>query len=74
MPKWLAPRRASEDTQLGEGSLPRGARIDLCAYVVQRSPALWPEPEKFQPERFGPGREVTPYAYFPFLFGPHTAQ
>jgi cytochrome P450 len=32
---------------------------------THRRPDLWPEPERFQPERFL-GRRTSPYEFFPF--------
>src|SRR5262249_34960339 len=39
--------------------------------LTHHDPILWPEPERFRPERFlgeiaGPGNKATPYTYFPF--------
>jgi cytochrome P450 len=36
-----------------------------CVYLTQRRPDLWPEPERFNPERFL-GKRISPYEYFPF--------
>jgi cytochrome P450 len=40
---------------------------------MQRDPRWFPEPERFDPDRFGPGRgeDIPEYAYFPFGAGPH---
>ena len=49
----------------------------ISAYVTHRHPDLWPEPEKFNPERFRnatlldrPPKDMPRYAYFPFSGGP----
>jgi cytochrome P450 len=58
--------------------LPSGTRVSpgwkllISPYVVQRDPAYYPDPERFDPQRFSPeGRRGRPkYAYFPFGGGP----
>jgi cytochrome P450 len=45
----------------------RGAAMLLSPYVLQRRAAYFPDPETFDPDRFGPEAERPPaYAYFPF--------
>lgn len=56
---------------IGGWDLPAGHAAILSIYLTHHDPALWPEPERFVPERFlgtqsGPGNRVTPYTYFPF--------
>jgi len=45
----------------------------VSPYVTHHDPALWDDPEGFDPERFAPAaQEGRPrYAYFPFGGGPH---
>jgi cytochrome P450 len=51
--------------KLGEWELPAGMAVMPCVYLTQRRPDLWPEPERFNPERFL-GKRTSPYEYFPF--------
>jgi cytochrome P450 family 110 len=51
--------------KLGRWELPAGAVVLPCSYLTQRRPDLWPEPERFIPERFV-GKRINPYEYFPF--------
>jgi cytochrome P450 len=45
----------------------------MSPYVTQRDPRWFPEPERFDPDRFAPGRveDIPEYVYFPFGAGPH---
>jgi cytochrome P450 len=71
-PAWSIGRVAIEDVQIGEWTLPRGTRAGIVTYMTHHDPALWDQPERFDPTRFGPEREATTpkYAYLPFGGGP----
>jgi cytochrome P450 len=69
----LINREAVTEVEVGGYRLARRSLVILSPYVTQRDPRWFPEPERFDPDRFGPGRvEAIPeYAYFPFGAGPH---
>jgi cytochrome P450 len=69
----LINREAITEVEVGGYQVPRGGVIILSPYVTQRDPRWFPEPERFDPDRFGPGRveDIPEYAYFPFGAGPH---
>jgi cytochrome P450 len=72
-PSALLVRVARVDDVLPTGKrIPAGAKILLSPYVLQRDPAYYPDPECFDPERFGDDAERgrPKYAYFPFGGGP----
>ncbi|XP_015059923.1 cytochrome P450 CYP736A12-like [Solanum pennellii] len=48
----LAPHEAMEDCVVNSFHIQKGSRILINFYAVQRDPNIWPEPEKFLPERF----------------------
>lgn len=50
----------------------KGTIINVPVYLLHRNPKYWPNPEKFDPERFNPNKEQTypTYAYLPFGDGP----
>lgn len=73
-PVWAVARR-SERAQVFDGySVPAQAYIGIVAYALHRHPEFWPDPERFDPERFAPGagRGRHSYAYLPFAAGPRT--
>jgi cytochrome P450 len=52
--------------------LPARSNVLVSPYVVQRDAALFPDPLRFDPERFDEGwqRRLPRFAYFPFAGGP----
>lgn len=70
-PAWTIARSPTEDDELGGYFIPRGSLVFVSPWVVQRHPALFPNPEGFDPERFAPGTKLAHrFAYFPFGGGP----
>ncbi len=71
-PAWLITRKTLAEDQISGHTLAPGTLIILSPYVLQRTPAYWPEPERFLPERFEPSAEKARprYAYIPFGGGP----
>ena len=71
-PAHTISRTALGEDRIGGVRVPRGASITISIYVTHRSPNIWPEPERFDPERFAPaavaGRHR--FAYLPFGGGP----
>jgi cytochrome P450 len=74
-PSWLFVRMALDRVELPSGPvLPPGSRVFVSPYATHRDARRFPEPERFDPERFRPGPELRArprYAYFPFGGGPH---
>jgi cytochrome P450 len=68
-PAWAVGRLALEDVELSGGIIRRGETVVLSQWVIHRDPALWPDPLRFDPDRFA---EPPPhrFAYFPFGAGP----
>ncbi|HEY8101808.1 MAG TPA: cytochrome P450 [Burkholderiaceae bacterium] len=64
-------RRAIRDVQIGEWRIPKGTAAHVPIWHIHHDPRWFPEPEKFQPERFMPGApEIPRGAYMPFGTGP----
>lgn len=56
----------------GEYKIPAGVQVNLQIYGTHRSAEYYPEPDKFDPDRFLPenSQKRHPYAYIPFSAGP----
>jgi cytochrome P450 family 110 len=64
-------RVARRDTRIGGERVPAGARVFPSAYLAQHNPEVFPEPDRFRPERFLGDRSYEG-AWFPFGFGART--
>jgi len=71
-PVWGVGRQTIAADRIGGYDIPAGAIVNLSPWVTHRHPDFWPDPERFDPERFRPGVERTRprFAYFPFSGGP----
>lgn len=71
-PAWMFARHAVEDDNVLGYRIPAGAMLFLSPYVTHHHPDYWPDPERFDPERFTEQRSASRarYAYFPFGGGP----
>lgn len=66
-------RRLLEDTEINGVTIPAGLDVTVPIYIVHRNPDVYPDPERFDPERFAEGSEQQqrrgPYDYIPFSVG-----
>lgn len=71
-PAWLIGRRALSDYVIDGYTIPAGAILLMSQYVMHHHPKFFPEPERFDPERWTPeAKEARPqFSYFPFGGGP----
>lgn len=71
-PAWTVVRRAMKDYQIDGYVVPSGADIYMSQYVVHHDPRFFPDPFKFDPERWAQnqGSSLPQFAYFPFGGGP----
>ncbi|KAI8442458.1 hypothetical protein MSG28_005960 [Choristoneura fumiferana] len=60
-------REVVEDYTLPNGvKLEKGVRVFIPTHYMHKNPDYWPEPLKYDPERFFGDNKHTPYTYFPF--------
>jgi len=69
---WLMTRAALKNDRLGDYLVPAGTEIYISPYLIQRHPAFWEAPDRFNPDRFGPDESRTrhPMTMLPFSAGP----
>lgn len=60
-----AGRELQAPVTIAGRELPAGVVLAPCIYLTHRRPDIWPEPTKFDPDRFMTGR-IDPYTFFPF--------
>ena len=71
-PVSLFVREATENVTLSACALPKGAIVMLSPHILHRHPALWSEPEKFDPDRFKDPVASAPPAFLAFGAGGRT--
>ena len=68
------PRKTVEDTEFKGVFIPKGSMINISPYITHYMSEYWPNPYKFDPDRFDESRredKVHPYAWVPFGGGAH---
>ncbi|KAG0188021.1 cytochrome P450-dit2 [Apophysomyces sp. BC1034] len=68
------PRKVCKDTEVAGILIPEGTLMLVDIYNLHRSPQVWTNPEKFDPQRFAPGGEAEKMAggnmaWIPFASG-----
>lgn len=65
-------RQLQEDAEFDGDIIPKGVTLTAFAYGMHRCARLYPDPEKFDPERFTLENQNNrnPFAYVPFSAGP----
>ena len=71
-PIHLGSRIAATDIHFQEYTLPAGTRVMYSIYLTHRRLEDWPDPNRFDPDRFAPEqrKRQTPYSFVPFGGGP----
>ncbi len=70
-PAWAMGRYARAAFQLGDYYLPAKTTVLMSQFVTHRDPRFFPDPLRFDPERFTPEAKArrAKFAYFPFGAG-----
>lgn len=67
-PAWVIERRALGPFEAGGYTIPAESLVLVSQYNIHRDPRWWPEPERFNPDRWSV--EPSPkFSYFPFGAG-----
>jgi cytochrome P450 len=67
-PAWAMGRMSTKEIKLGPYTLPVGSHVFFSQYIMGRSPEYFPDPLRFDPDRFTPEAKAAraKYTYFPF--------
>jgi cytochrome P450 len=67
-PAWGLGRKAIRDEDIGGYRVPAGAYVLMSAFVTQRDERFFPDPLRFDPDRFTAEAKASrhKFAYFPF--------
>lgn len=71
-PVWAIARRSEEPAEYNGFYIPEKSYIGVVPYALHRSPKLWPDPTRFDPDRFSAenAKGRNSYCYLPFAAGP----
>ena len=71
-PAWIVGRRAIAEFPIGEFVAPPRTIMIMSPYILHRDPRYFPDPERFNPDRWTPEFKASlpQFAYFPFGGGP----
>lgn len=61
----LVARMLKKDASIGGYQLKAGTAVGACIYLAQHNPEVYPEPQRFKPERFL-GKQPDPASWLPF--------
>ncbi len=70
-PVWVTARMAAEEYQYRGITIPKGATLLAPQIVAHRDPRFWPDPMRFDPDRFSEEKKAgrPRFCYFPFGAG-----
>jgi cytochrome P450 len=65
-------RVCNTDCEIGGYKIAKGTLINIGIWAVHHDEEYWPEPEKFDPDRFAPENKdrIVPCSFIPFGQGP----
>ncbi len=65
----VTARRLTVETQVGDFTFPRGWTLMPCIYLIHQDAEVFPEPERFRPERFLEDPKPSSRVWIPFGAG-----
>jgi cytochrome P450 len=67
-PAWAIGRQAINNCKVGNYIIPAASSILMSQYLMHRNPRYFPQPERFDPERWTPQEKARRprFSYFPF--------
>ncbi len=73
-PVWAISREAKADDIIDGYHIPKGCIVTVAPYFVQHRQDIWPDPKRFDPERFNEEevKKRPKYTFSPFGLGPRT--
>ncbi|MDG4787721.1 cytochrome P450 [Micromonospora sp. WMMD1102] len=71
-PVYSMERMTETDVVVSGHRIPANTKVVVAPWVTHRHPEFWPDPERFEPDRFLGQQERPRYAYFPFGGGPRS--
>jgi cytochrome P450 len=73
-PAWAIGRSVVNDVRIGETSIPKGAIALACQWAIHRCDRYFPNPTRFDPDRWTADfqRTLPKYSFFPFGGGPRS--
>lgn len=70
-PHFLKTSPPDQVVSLGGYEIPKGTTFIMSTWGLHKNPAVYPDPEKFDPDRFSDenSKARSPYAWLPFSYG-----
>ncbi|XP_034250937.1 cytochrome P450 4V2-like [Thrips palmi] len=63
-------RQVYQQTELAGKTIPANSTLIVNVHGAHHDPVHWPDPWRYDPERFAPGKQHHPCAFIPFSAGP----
>jgi cytochrome P450 len=71
-PVWFLTRKTTSDSRLGAHPVPAGTTFIFSPYLIHHRPDLYPDPDRFDPDRWTTTRTSPRDAFIPFGGGART--
>ena len=68
-PGWMIARIAKNEDEIGGYRILEGSRVAVSPYLIHRNPEVWPQPARFDPDRFSPEKSQGRHRFSHIPFG-----